>query len=98
MMRLTNLGASGLTTFFRITLPLISPGIWSGFLLVFTRSLGEHTILALLYNPSNRPISIAMVNRMSEFDVGMAMAYGTLVLLLTGVGIILLRKLQAIVE
>ena len=87
-----------MTTFFRITLPLISPGIWSGFLLVFTRSLGEHTISAFLYTPSNRPISIAMVNRMSEFDVGMAMAYGTLVLLLTVVGTILLRKLQAIVE
>ena len=44
-----NLGAPGLTTFFRITLPLISPGIWSGFLLVFARSLGEHTILALIH-------------------------------------------------
>lgn len=93
-----NLGASGWTTFFRITLPLISPGVWAGFLLVFIRGLGEHTISAFLYTPSNRPISIAMVNRMSEFDVGMAMAYGTLVLLLTVVGIILLRKWQALVE
>ena len=93
-----NLGASGLTTFFRITLPLISPGVWSGFLLVFISSLGEHTISAFLYTPSNRPISIAMVNSMSEFDVGLAMAYGTLVLLLTVVGTILLRKLQSIVE
>jgi hypothetical protein len=39
-----------------------------------------------------------MVNRMSEFDVGLAMAYGTLVLLLTVIGTILLRKLQAIVD
>ena len=94
----TNLGASGLTTFLKITLPLISPGVWSGFLLVFISSLGEHAISAFLYTSSNRPISIAMVNRMAEFDVGLAMAYGTLVLLLTVVGTILLRKLQALVE
>lgn len=93
-----NLGASGLRTFLMITLPLISPGVWAGLLLVFIRSLGEHTMSAFLYTPSNRPISIAMVNRMSEFDVGMAMAYGTLVLLLTIIGTVLLKKWETLIE
>lgn len=35
------LGASRLSTFFRISLPLASPGIISGMVLVFARSLGE---------------------------------------------------------
>lgn len=35
------LGASSLKTFFRITLPLALPGVISGFILAFARSLGE---------------------------------------------------------
>ncbi|WP_421919191.1 molybdate ABC transporter permease subunit [Marinifilum sp.] len=35
------LGANSLQTFFRITLPLALPGIVSGFVLAFARSLGE---------------------------------------------------------
>jgi iron(III) transport system permease protein len=90
----TNLGAGGITTLSKIILPLISPGIWSGFLLVFIRSLGEYTISAFLYNASNRPISIAMVNSMFEFEIGLAMAYGALVLLLTAMGSSVLKRLQ----
>ena len=35
---------------------------------------------------------------MSEFDVGLRWRYGTLVLILTVVGTILLRKLQTLAE
>ncbi len=94
----TNLGAGGMTTFTRVVLPLVSPGVWAGFLLVFIRSLGEYTISAFLYTASNRPISIAMVNSMFEFEIGLAMAYGALVLLLTAMGSSMLRRLQGNIE
>lgn len=93
-----NLGAGNLTTFFKITLPLISPGVWAGFLLVFIRSLGEYTTSVFLYNASNRPISIAMVNSMFEFKIGLAMAYGSLVLLMTVAGSYILKKIQVYVD
>ncbi|MDD3268847.1 MAG: iron ABC transporter permease [Syntrophomonadaceae bacterium] len=93
-----NLGASSLQTFFKITFPLIAPGIWAGLLLVFIRSLGEYTISAFLYTASNRPISIAMVNSMFEFDIGLAMAYGALVLAITFIGASLIKNLQSLVE
>lgn len=94
----TNLGASGITTFFRIVLPLVSPGVWAGFLLVFIRSLGEYTISAFLFTAGNRPISIAMVNSMFEFEIGLAMAYGSLVLLMTVLGSTIIKKLQGYIE
>ena len=94
----TNLGAGGMTTFTRVVLPLVSPGVWAGFLLVFIRSLGEYTISAFLFTASNRPISIAMVNSMFEFEIGLAMAYGALVLLLTAMGSSMLRRLQGNIE
>ncbi|WP_422484692.1 ABC transporter permease [Gudongella sp. DL1XJH-153] len=93
-----NLGANRITTFLKVTLPLVSPGIWSGFLLVFIRSLGEYTISAFLYTAANRPISIAMVNSVFEFQIGLAMAYGALVLLLTAIGSSILKRLQGNVE
>jgi iron(III) transport system permease protein len=93
-----NLGAGQLRTFWKITLPLISPGLWSGFLLVFIRSLGEYTTSAFLYTAANRPISIAMVNSMFEFKIGLAMAYGSLVLVMTAVGAYVLKKFQVYIN
>lgn len=93
-----NLGAGGVTTFLRIILPLVSPGVWSGFLLVFIRSLGEYTISAFLFTAANRPISMAMVNSMFEFEIGLAMAYGTLVLVMTVVGSTMIKSIQGFIE
>ena len=78
-----SLGASGLATFRKVALPILYPGLLAGFLLTFVRSIGEYTVSAFLYTASNRPISIAMVNAIFEYNIGLAMAYGTLLILLT---------------
>ncbi len=80
-----SLGATRLQTFIKIVLPLISPGLIAGFLLVFVRSIGEYTISVFLYTPSNKPVSIAVVNGIFEYNIGLAMAYGTLLILITTV-------------
>lgn len=78
-----SLGASEYRTFRKVTLPIIYPGLLAGFLYVFVRSIGEYTVSAFLYTASNKPISIAMVNAIFEYDIGLAMAYGTLLIALT---------------
>ncbi len=78
-----SLGASGSTTLRKVVLPILYPGLLAGFLLVFIRSIGEYTVSAFLCTPSNKPISIAMVNAIFEYNIGLAMAYGTLLILLT---------------
>ncbi len=80
-----SLGASRIQTFIKIVLPMISPGLIAGFLLVFVRSIGEYTISVFLYTPSNKPVSIAVVNGIFEYNIGLAMAYGTLLILITTV-------------
>ncbi len=77
------LGAGRFRTFQRITVPMIFPGILAGFLLIFIRSMGEYTVSVFLYNASNKPMAIAMVNGVFEYNLGLAMAYGTLLILLT---------------
>jgi len=78
-----SLGASRIQTFGRVILPMLSPGLIAGFLLVFVRSVGEYTISAFLYTASNKPVSIAMVNGIFEYNIGLAMAYGALLIVLT---------------
>lgn len=78
-----SLGASTAVTFHRIVLPIIFPGVLAGFLLVCIRSIGEYTVSVFLYTAANKPMSIAMVNGVFEYNLGLAMAYGTLLLLLT---------------
>lgn len=77
-----NLGANRFQTFRRIFIPIVSSGIIAGFSLAFMRSLGEYTISALLYGVHNRPVSIAMVNALHDFDVGISMTYGAMIIYL----------------
>ena len=75
-----SLGADRIQTFFRIFFPLVRPGIISGFALCYMRSLGEYTVSALLYGVHNRPVSIAMVNALHDFDAGISMTYGVIII------------------
>ncbi len=76
------LGSGRVRSFLTVTAPVISPAIFSGAILVFIKCVGEYTMSALLYGISNRPVSIAMVTAMQEFDLGLCMAYGSLVVLI----------------
>ncbi|MGL4343847.1 MAG: ABC transporter permease [Cellulosilyticaceae bacterium] len=89
----SSLGASRWQTFRRISLPLISPGILSGALLGFIRCVGEYTSSAYLYGVRNKPIAIAMVNGVFEYEIGLAMAYGVLVIAVTTVLSMVIQKL-----
>ena len=89
-----SLGASEYRTFRRVTIPMIYPGLLAGFLYVFVRSIGEYTVSTFLYTASNKPISIAMVNAIFEYDIGLSMAYGTLLILLTASLVMLINKVS----
>lgn len=87
-----SLGAKPLKTFFSIVVPMIMPAVSSGASVAFIRSLGEYTMSELLYGITNRPISIAMVNAMNEFDIGLAMAYGVITILISTIVMSLFNK------
>ncbi|WP_432735276.1 ABC transporter permease [Maridesulfovibrio sp. FT414] len=78
-----SLGATGSVTFRKVVIPILYPGLLAAFMLVFVRSIGEYAVSAFLYTVGNKPVSIAMVNAVFEYDIGLAMAYGTLLIALT---------------
>ncbi|WFS63075.1 iron ABC transporter permease [Pseudodesulfovibrio thermohalotolerans] len=93
-----SLGATGSRTFHKIILPVVYPGLLAGFLYTLVRSIGEYTVSAFLYNASNKPMSIAMVNAIFEYDIGLAMAYGTLLIVLTVCLSIIIDKISPLLK
>ena len=75
------LGASSLTTFRRILLPLSMPGVFSGAVLAFARSLGE-TGATLIVSGVSTTASIAIVRWASEFKLSTAAFMGSLLVLI----------------
>ena len=70
------------------------PGIISGAILVFIRTIGEYTMSALLYGVYNRPIAISIVTNMQEFKIGISMAYGVLVIGICYIALAIVFKLD----
>lgn len=87
-----SLGADWLQNFRFILIPITAPGILAGMVLVFIRSIGEYSISVYLYTVLNKPVSIAMVNGIFEYEIGLAMAYGSLILMLTFICIFFMKK------
>jgi spermidine/putrescine transport system permease protein len=89
-----DLGASEWHIFWRITLPLIGPGILGGALLAFTLSFDDFVIAFFVTGPgaSTLPIEIyAMVKRGVTPEIN---AVATLILLISVVLIALSQRLQ----
>lgn len=63
-----DLGASAVTTFFRITLPSLAPGIIAGALLVFTLSLDEFVVTYFTNGPATPTLPIVIYS-MVRFGV-----------------------------
>lgn len=63
-----DLGASAITTFFRVTLPSLAPGIVAGALLVFTLSLDEFVVTYFINGPASPTLPIVIYS-MVRFGV-----------------------------
>ncbi len=88
-----NLGASWFFTFRKVIFPLIAPGVISGALLAFVLAIGEFVSSILLYNYSNRPVSVEIISQLRIFNLGSAAAYSVFLILLIGMVLILSNRL-----
>jgi sulfate transport system permease protein len=91
-----SLGASGWTTFRKIVLPAIRPGITAGMLLAFARALGEFGSIAVIAgNISGKtltaPFFIFQLN--NQFRVAEAAAIATMLFLTSFLVVLLTERL-----
>lgn len=79
-----DLGAGPVSTFFRITLPLIRPGLISGFMLTFAISLGAYATPAVLGGGRVETLATLVRNRMVvSLEWGQAAAVAVVILVVS---------------
>jgi iron(III) transport system permease protein len=80
-----SLGASRWRALRRVTLPLLRPAILAGATLAFVTALGDFVTSILLYTYDTRPISLEILASLRQSDVGVAAAYGVLLMVASAV-------------
>jgi iron(III) transport system permease protein len=78
-----SLGASRWRTLARVTLPLLRPALAAGATLAFVSALGDFVTSIILYTYDTRPLSLEILSSLRQGDVGVAAAYGVLLMVLS---------------
>lgn len=89
-----DLGAGPLATFFRVTLPLILPGIISGALLVFTISLDDYVVTSFVAGVGATTLPLQIYSMLKVGVTPEVNAVSTLLLLTTVVLIVISQRLS----
>ncbi len=76
----SSLGAGPWATFRRVTLPLLKPALAAGGSLAFVAALGDFVTSIVLYTYDNRPISIEIMSSLRVSEIGVAAAFGVILM------------------
>jgi iron(III) transport system permease protein len=77
------LGAGRWRTLRKVTLPLLRPAILAGASLAFVTAFGDFVTSIMLYTYDTRPISLEILSSLRQSDVGVAAAYGVVLMLVS---------------
>ena len=85
-----NLGADGVTTFRKITLPLIAPAFFSGLVYAFVRAMTAISAAIFLVSANWNLMTVQILNQVGSGRLGVAAAFSilTIVLVMIAIGII----------
>ncbi len=89
-----DLGAGPIQTFFRVTLPLILPGVIAGALLVFTISIDDYVVSSFVAGAGATTLPIQIYSMIKVGVTPEVNAVSTLLLLVTVVMILFAQRLQ----
>jgi len=88
-----NLGAGAVTTFRRVTLPLVRRAVLSGVIYSFTRNMTTLSTIALLVSPNWRIMTAQILNEIDSQRLGSGAAYSTILIAIVLLAIIVLQRL-----
>ena len=67
-----------------MTLPLLRPALLAGGSLAFVTAFGDFVTSILLYTYDTRPVSLEILSSLRSADVGVAAAYGVVLMIVSG--------------
>lgn len=80
-----SLGAGRWRTLRRVTLPLLRPALLAGASLAFVTAFGDFVTSIMLYTYDTRPVSMEILSSLRQADVGVAAAYGVVLMLVSSI-------------
>lgn len=87
-----SLGASNLKTFFRVTLPMMAPGVISGAIMSWITIITELSSSILLYTGKTKTMTIAIYTEVVRGNYGVAAALSTILTVITVCSIFIMFK------
>lgn len=91
-----SLGASRATVFWRVTLPMILPGVAGGWLLAFINSFDELTMSVFVTSPSTVTLPVRLYMYATESIDPTLAAVSTLMILLTAVAMVVIDRIYGL--
>jgi len=88
-----NLGASALTTFRKVTLPLIAPAFFSALVYAFVRAMTAISAAIFLVSANWNLMTVQILNQVGSGRLGVAAAYSVVVIALVLVAIIIINAI-----
>jgi iron(III) transport system permease protein len=89
-----SLGASNIKTFFKITLPMMLPGVISGAILSWVTIISELSTSIILYTGHTRTMTIATYTEVIRGNYGVAAALATILSFITIVSLLIFFKVS----
>jgi iron(III) transport system permease protein len=83
------LGAGPVRRLRRVVVPLLRPALVAGASIAFITALGDFVVSIVLYTYTTRPISIEILSSLRLQDLGVAAAYGVLLMLASAAAFLL---------
>lgn len=87
-----SLGASNMKTFFRVTLPMMAPGVISGAIMSWITIITELSSSILLYTGKTKTMTIAIYTEVVRGNYGVAAALSTILTVITICSIFIMFK------
>lgn len=88
-----SLGASNLKTFFRITLPMMLPGVLSGAILSWVTIISELSTSILLYTTRTQTMTIAIYTEVIRGNYGIAAALASILIAITVISLLIFFRI-----
>ncbi len=86
-----NLGAGTLTTFRKVTLPLVAPAFFSGLVYAFVRSMTAISAAIFLVSANWNLMTVQILNQVGSGRLGVAAAFSIVVILIVLVAVVLIN-------
>ncbi len=87
------LGASSKKVFTSVTLPMIRPAFFSGLVYAFSRSMTLVSTIIFLVSAKYSLLTVATMSQIDQGRTGVASVYSTLLIIIVGLGIYLMKLL-----